>query len=50
MKKKIDEAKNMKKFFNEHQILEWIMQTTDALKYLHSFEPTPIIHRDVKPG
>ena len=33
----------------EAQVLPWIIQICDALKYLHS-QPQPIIHRDLKPA
>jgi serine/threonine protein kinase len=33
----------------EAQVLPWIIQTCDALCYLHS-RPQPIIHRDIKPA
>lgn len=31
------------------QALEWMIQVTDALEYLHSQEP-PVVHRDIKPS
>ena len=37
------------KKFEEDQVLKWIRQATDALNYLHSKKPDPIIHRDIKP-
>ena len=33
----------------ENMVLAWILQICDALTYLHG-QPTPIIHRDVKPA
>lgn len=35
--------------FNEKQIIIWLRQLTEALKYLHSQSP-PIIHSDIKPS
>ena len=34
----------------EKPVLIWIDQVLDALEYLHSQQPYPVIHRDVKPG
>lgn len=31
------------------QAITWMIQTCDVLEYLHN-RPTPIIHRDIKPG
>ncbi len=33
----------------DKQAVEWMIQVCDVLDYLHS-RPTPIIHRDIKPG
>ena len=49
LRKKIDEAKRSDRNFDERQILDWISQSTNALKYLHSRKPDAIIHRDIKP-
>ena len=43
MANKIRSIKNQNKSFEEDQILKWIRQATDALKYLHSRKPEPII-------
>jgi serine/threonine-protein kinase len=34
----------------EKPVLIWTDQVLDALEYLHSQRPSPIIHRDIKPG
>jgi serine/threonine protein kinase len=34
----------------EKPVLIWINQVVDALTYLHSHRPQPIIHRDIKPA
>jgi serine/threonine protein kinase len=34
----------------EKPVLIWIDQVLDALTYLHSHRPRPIIHRDIKPA
>ena len=49
MRKKIEEAKRLDRNFDDRLILDWITQSTNALKYLHSIKPDPIIHRDIKP-
>ena len=36
-------------FFDEVQVLEWVDQICEVLKYLHSQE-SPVIFRDLKPG
>ena len=32
------------------EVLPWFIQVCDALAYLHSRRPYPILHRDIKPG
>lgn len=36
--------------FSENQVVEWGIQLTDVLQYLHSLKPNPIIYRDMKPS
>ncbi|HHW01029.1 MAG TPA: protein kinase [Clostridiaceae bacterium] len=36
--------------FPEEVVLEWACQLCDVLSYLHSFKPSPIIYRDMKPS
>ena len=43
------EAKGHNLFLNEHEVLDWAAQLTDALTYLHRQTP-PIVHRDIKPS
>ncbi|KNY27042.1 serine/threonine-protein kinase [Pseudobacteroides cellulosolvens] len=35
--------------FDEETVIEWAKQLCDALSYLHSMKPFPIIYRDMKP-
>ena len=43
---KLDKAKEP---LSESDVLPWIQQVCDALKYLHTQNP-PIVHRDIKPA
>lgn len=36
--------------FPEDTVIDWAIQICDVLIYLHSFEPNPIIYRDMKPS
>lgn len=36
--------------FQEEDIIRWGIETCDVLEMLHSFEPSPIIFRDLKPS
>ncbi|HOJ11384.1 MAG TPA: serine/threonine-protein kinase [Clostridiales bacterium] len=36
--------------FPLRNVVEWALQICDVLIYLHSFEPNPIIYRDMKPA
>lgn len=36
--------------FAEAQVLEWASELCDVLTYLHTRQPSPVIHRDVKPS
>ncbi len=37
-------------FLDERQVGEWAIQICEVLDYLHSFQPDPIIFRDLKPS
>jgi serine/threonine-protein kinase len=37
------------RLLGESRVLGWAMQIMDALEYLHSQRPYPVLHRDVKP-
>lgn len=37
-------------FFHEKQVMDWAIQICDVLSYLHSFQPEPIVFRDIKPS
>lgn len=37
-------------FLDEEQAMDWMLQLCDALGYLHSQKPQPIVFRDMKPS
>jgi serine/threonine protein kinase len=37
-------------FLSERDVVEWAVQICDALAYMHSMRPEPIIFRDMKPS
>ena len=47
-RRKITKAAKDKTKFSDAQILDWMTQATNGLKYLH--EKCKIIHRDIKPA
>lgn len=36
--------------FSEERVINWAKQICDALNYLHTLKPNPIIYRDMKPS
>lgn len=46
----LDKELEKRKSFPEKQVIEWAKQICDALKYLHTMKPHPIIYRDMKPS
>lgn len=43
------DARQNKTFLPEEEVLDWANQLADALKYLHTQDPS-ILHRDIKPS
>lgn len=43
------EARQKNTFLPEEEVLDWASQLADALKYLHTQDPS-ILHRDIKPS
>lgn len=43
------QARREGQFLDEREVLDWMVQLSDALSYLHDQDP-PVLHRDVKPG
>ncbi|KAA3643213.1 MAG: protein kinase [Chloroflexi bacterium] len=39
-----------KEFFTEAQVMGWAIELCDVLSYIHSYEPEPIVFRDMKPS
>ncbi|MDI3477163.1 MAG: eukaryotic-like serine/threonine-protein kinase, partial [Thermoanaerobacterium sp.] len=46
----LDKELEKRESFPEKQVVEWAKQICEALKYLHSMKPNPIIYRDMKPS
>jgi len=46
----LEKQLNNKVKFYEKIVVDWAKQICDALKYLHTLKPNPIIYRDMKPS
>ena len=52
----LDQILAQRRLLPEAEVLGWIEQVFDALEYMHTWvdtvsgRPTPVIHRDIKPG
>lgn len=49
LRERMLEARRIKAFLSESEVLRWAVQLSDALNYLHHQDP-PILHRDIKPS
>ena len=47
--KKIKKWKAKEDIFDISLVLKWLVQTAEAIDYLHTLKPDLIIHRDIKP-
>jgi len=45
----VQQARREGRFLDEGEVLDWMDQLCDALRYLHRQDP-PVLHRDVKPA